>query len=134
MAGGSAATEQLTTSQPSAGADLLRPLVKGGPTHILKLLKLSSIESGALREKQVELRRMILSLDKITRLIFSYAKGRLKSAAGVGSEETAVLARRTERRSTTIPAGIRCGLSSVVHRETTRNGNAWNDRARTPGS
>jgi multidrug resistance protein MdtO len=89
-----AATEQLTTSQLSAGTDLLRPLVKGGPTRILKLLKLSSIESGDLLERQVELRRMILSLDKITRLIFSYAKARLKSAASkaVASGETAVLA------------------------------------------
>jgi multidrug resistance protein MdtO len=89
----SAATEQLTTSRPSPGADLLRPLVKGGPTRILKLLKLSSIESGDLREKQVELRRMIISLDKITRLIFSYAKARLKSAASIAvvSGETAVL-------------------------------------------
>jgi multidrug resistance protein MdtO len=89
----STATEQLTTSQPSAGADLLRPLVKGGPVRILKLLKLSSIESGDLREKQAELRRLILSLDKITRLGFSYAKARLKSAVSiaVASGETAVL-------------------------------------------
>src|SRR6516225_2003770 len=89
----SAATEQLTTSQPSAAAHLLRPLVKGGPIRILKLLKLSSIESGDLREKQVELKRMILSLDKITRLIFSYAKACLKSSASaaVVSAETAVL-------------------------------------------
>ena len=89
----SAATEELATSKPSAGAHLLRPLVKGGPIRFLKLLKLSSIESGDLREKQMELRRMILSLDKITRLIFSYAKARLKSSASVtiASGETAVL-------------------------------------------
>jgi multidrug resistance protein MdtO len=89
----SAATEQLTTSQPSAAAHLVRPLVKGGPIRILKLLKLSLIESGDLRAKQVELRRVILSLDKITRLIFSYAKARLKSSASVAvaSGEIAVL-------------------------------------------
>jgi multidrug resistance protein MdtO len=89
----SAAAEQLTTSQPSAGARLLRPLVKGGPIHFLKLLKLSLIGSPDLREKQLELRRMILSLDKITRLIFSYAKVHLKSSASVAiaSGETAVL-------------------------------------------
>ena len=89
----SAATEQLTTSQPSAGAQLLRPLVKGGPIRFLKLLKLSLIESRDLRGKQVELRRMILSLDKITRLIFSYAKAHLKSSASVAiaSGETAIL-------------------------------------------
>jgi multidrug resistance protein MdtO len=89
----SAATEQLTTSQPSAGAHLLRPLVKGGPIRSLKLLKLSLIESHDLREKQAELRRMILSLDKIARLIFSYARARLKSSASaaIASGETAVL-------------------------------------------
>src|SRR3984893_14656279 len=89
----SAATEQLTASQTSAGAHLLRPLVKGGPIRLLKLLKLSLIESRDLRRKQVELTRMILSLDKITRLLFSYAKTRLKSSAAVAiaSRETAVL-------------------------------------------
>src|SRR5215472_10057126 len=76
----SAATEELATSQPSAGAHLLRPLVKGGPIRFLKLLKPSLIESSELRKKQVELRRMILGLDKITRLIFSYSKSRLKSS------------------------------------------------------
>ena len=89
----SAAAEQLATSQPSAGTQLLRPLVKSGPIRFLKLLKLSLIESRDLRGKQVELRRMILSLDKITRLIFSYAKARLKSSASVAiaSRETAIL-------------------------------------------
>ena len=89
----SAATEQLTTSQTSAGAQLLRPLVKGGPIRFLKLLKLSLLESRDLRGKQAELTRMILSLDKITRLLFSYAKTRLKSSAAVAiaSRETAIL-------------------------------------------
>jgi multidrug resistance protein MdtO len=89
----SAATEQLATGQPSASAHLLRPLVKGGPIRFLKLLKLSLIESGELRKKQVELRRMILGFDKITRLIFSYAKARLRSSASeaIASGETAVL-------------------------------------------
>src|SRR6516164_9332033 len=89
----SAATEQLAAGQPSTGARLLRPLVKGGPIRFLKLLKLSLIGSPDLREKQLELRRMILSLDKITRLIFSYARAYLKSSASVAiaSGETAVL-------------------------------------------
>jgi multidrug resistance protein MdtO len=89
----SAATEQLTTNQTSAGARLLGPLVKGGPIRLLKLLKLSLIESRDLHGKQGELTRMILSLDKITRLLFSYAKTRLKSSAAVAiaSRETAVL-------------------------------------------
>jgi multidrug resistance protein MdtO len=89
----SAATEQLTTSQTSAGAQLLRPLVKGGPIRLLKLLKLSLIESRVLHGEKAELTRMILSFDKITRLVFSYAKTRLKSSAAVAvaSRETAIL-------------------------------------------
>jgi len=89
----SAAAENLAASQPSAGAQLLSPLVKGGPNRSLKLLKLALIESHDLRGKQFELRRMILSLDKIARLIFSYAKRRLKLPASipVASAETAIL-------------------------------------------
>jgi hypothetical protein len=89
----SAATEQLTTSQTSAGARLLRPLVKGGPIRLLKFLKLSLIESRVLHGKQAELKRVILSLDKITRLLFSYAKTRLKSsgALAIAARETAIL-------------------------------------------
>jgi multidrug resistance protein MdtO len=86
----SAATEQLATSRNLAGAQLLRPLVKAGPIRLLKLLKLSLIESRVLHGKQARLTRMILSLDKITRLLFSYAKTRLKSSA-VASRETAIL-------------------------------------------
>jgi multidrug resistance protein MdtO len=89
----SAATSQLTTSPPSPGADLLRPLVKRGPMRFLKLLKLSLIESPDLRGKQVQLRRVILSLDKITKLLFTYARARLKSSAAIAipSHETAIL-------------------------------------------
>ena len=89
----SAATEHLATSQTSAGAQLLRPLVKRGPIRFLKLLKLSLIESHDLRGKQVELRRMILSLDKIARLIFSYAKAqpKLSGQIAIATRETAVL-------------------------------------------
>jgi multidrug resistance protein MdtO len=89
----SAATEQLATRQTSVGAQLLRPLVKGGPIRLLKLLKLSLLDSGDLREKKVELTRMILSLDKITRLLFSYAKAHLKSTTtlAIASGETAIL-------------------------------------------
>jgi len=77
----STATEQLTASQTSPAARLLRPQVKGGPVRLLKLLKLSLIESHVLGGKQAELKRMILSLDKITRLLFSYARTRRKSSA-----------------------------------------------------
>jgi multidrug resistance protein MdtO len=89
----SAATEQLTTSQPSTGVQLLRPPVKNGPIRFLKLLKLSLIESRDLRGKEDQLRRTILGLDKITRLIFSYAKAQLKPSASIAiaSGETTVL-------------------------------------------
>src|SRR5271166_1924398 len=89
----SAATAQLTANSPSAGASLLRPPVKSGPIRFLKLLKLSLIESPDLRGKQVQLMRMILSLDKITRLIFSYARARLKASApiAISSTEAAIL-------------------------------------------
>jgi len=89
----SAATEQLATSRPLASAQLLRPLVKSGPNRSLKLLKLSLIENRDLRARQVQLRRMILSLDKITRLIFSYARAQSKLSApiAVSTRETAVL-------------------------------------------
>jgi multidrug resistance protein MdtO len=89
----SAATAQLNANAPSAGASLLRPLAKRGPTRLLKLLKLSLIESPDLRGERVRLMRMILSLDKITRLIFSYACARVKSSApvAISSSETAIL-------------------------------------------
>jgi multidrug resistance protein MdtO len=89
----SAAAEQLSTSQTSAGAQLLRQLVKGGPNRLLKLLKLSLLESRDLRGKQIELTRLILSLDKITRLLFSYAKTRRTSSVpvAIASSEAAIL-------------------------------------------
>jgi uncharacterized membrane protein YccC len=81
---------------------LLRPLVKSGPVRFLKLLKLSLIQSGDLRAKQAELRRLILGLDKITRLIFSYARAQLISPASLALApgETAILG--------TLKEGARC--------------------------
>jgi multidrug resistance protein MdtO len=73
---------QLIMGSPSA-AGLLRPLAKRGPIRLLKLLKLSLIDSPDLREKEVQLRRLILSVDKITRLIFSYARARWESSPPV---------------------------------------------------
>jgi multidrug resistance protein MdtO len=89
----SSATEELTKSRLSSGLRLLRPRIKSGPIRSLKLLKLSSIASPDLRAKQVQLRRMILSLDKITRLIFAYRRAQLNSSADVAtsSRETAIL-------------------------------------------
>jgi multidrug resistance protein MdtO len=94
----SSATAQLTANSPSAGASLLRPLVKRGPIRFLKLLKLSLIESPDLRGKQVQLMRMILSLDKIAKLTFSYAGTLLKSPGlvAVSSGERAILGQLTE--------------------------------------
>lgn len=95
----SVAADQLTTSQSAAGAQLLRPLVKRGPIRLLKLLKLSSIASRDLRGKQVQLRRMILCLDKITRLTFSYGRGQVKSSASFTASfrEVAILERLKEK-------------------------------------
>ena len=57
---------------------------------------------------------MILSLDKITRLLFSYARARLKSSGPPrhrfqGDSDS----QRTEGGSRILPAGIRSGLCSV---------------------
>jgi multidrug resistance protein MdtO len=76
----SIATEQLTTGPSSADAESLGPLVKAGPGPSLKLLKLSLTASRDLQQEKVQLRRMILGLDKIARLLFSYAGDRLKAA------------------------------------------------------
>ncbi len=87
-----AASAQLIMGSPSAES-LLRPLVKRGPIRFLKLLKLSLIESPDLRKKEVQLRRLILSVDKITKLIFSYARARRKSSApaAIAPAETGIL-------------------------------------------
>ena len=66
---------------PSEVEVLLRPLARHGPTRLLKLLKLSLLEFPALRGKQVQLTRLILGLDKIAKLLFSYTRARLKSSA-----------------------------------------------------
>jgi multidrug resistance protein MdtO len=88
----SIATEQLTASPSSEGAESLGELVKAGPGPSLKLLKLSLMESPDLRQIKVQLRRTILGLDKIARLLFSYAGDRLKAASFsvAGSDETAL--------------------------------------------
>ncbi|MBV8416982.1 MAG: FUSC family protein [Verrucomicrobia bacterium] len=95
----STATEQLTTTPSPASAEALRPLVKAGPAPSLKLLKLSLIASRDLQQKKVQLSRMILGLDKIARLLFSYAGDRLKLVGFSlpGSEETAILAGLNEK-------------------------------------
>jgi multidrug resistance protein MdtO len=93
-----AATTELTIDSPSAARRLLRPLVKRGPIRLLKLLKLSLLEAPGLRPKQAQLMRMILSLDKIAKLTFSYAGALLKSPdlVAISSTEKAILDRLTE--------------------------------------
>jgi multidrug resistance protein MdtO len=89
----SGAAEQLANVPTSASAGLLRPLVKRGPNHLLKLLKLSLIESPDLREEQVQLKRMIATLDKIMRLIFSFARAWTEPSVtvSISSNERAIL-------------------------------------------
>jgi multidrug resistance protein MdtO len=93
-----AATTELTIGSPSAARSLLRPLAKRGPIRLLKLLKLSLVEAPGLGRKQAQLMRMILSLDKIAKLTFSYAGALLKSPGliAISSAEKAILDRLTE--------------------------------------
>ena len=93
-----AATTELTTGSPFAARSLLRPLAKRGPIRLLKLLKLSLIAAPGLRLKQAQLMRMILSLDKIAKLTFSYAGALLKSPGPVpiSSAEKAILGQLKE--------------------------------------
>ena len=93
-----AATTELTIGSPSAASSLLRPLVKRGPIRLLKLLKLSLPETTGLGLKQAQLMRMILSLDKIARLTFSYAGALLKtpSLLPISSAEKAILGQLSE--------------------------------------
>jgi multidrug resistance protein MdtO len=88
-----AAAAQLTANSPSASATLLGPLAKRGPIRFLKLLKLSLLEVPALRARQGQLTRVILSLDKITKLLFSYARARLRlpDPVAISPAETALL-------------------------------------------
>jgi multidrug resistance protein MdtO len=92
------ASEKLSTGSPSEVEVLLRPLARGGPIRLLKLLKLSLLEFHPLRAKQVQLTRLILGLDKIAKLLFSYTRARLKASAPVATPaETAILGRLQQR-------------------------------------
>jgi multidrug resistance protein MdtO len=76
---GSSLTE-LIDGSPVTARRFLRPLVRRGPARLLKLLKLSLLEAHDLRPKQAELTRLVLALDKTTRLLFSYSAERSRSA------------------------------------------------------
>lgn len=93
----SIAAKQLKDDSTATGRKILRPLAKLGPIRLLKLLKLSLMETHGLRPKQKELTRLILALDKITKLTFSYAWRPLKSAsASISSSEKLILERVAE--------------------------------------
>ncbi len=79
----SEASTQLISRSPATAEAALEPLVKSGPTPFLKLLKLSSIESPRLKNKQSALKRLILIADKIARLLFSYARAQRTVFAGI---------------------------------------------------
>jgi multidrug resistance protein MdtO len=90
--------KQLSSGSPAGGHRLLGTLTKAGPIRLLKLLKLSLLETPRLRQKRKELTRLILALDKIARLTFSYASTLVKpaSAASIPSSEKAILGRVME--------------------------------------
>jgi multidrug resistance protein MdtO len=89
---------ELSGGSPAAARRFLRPLVKRGPTRLLKLLKLSLIEAPDLRPKQAELTRLILALDKAARLLFSHSAKRLRSTGdSVSSAEKAILDRLRDK-------------------------------------
>ncbi len=108
----------LTMGSPSA-AGLLRSPAQRGPIHLLKLLKLSLIESHDLRQKEIQLRRLILVADKITKLICSYARARWRSSppAAVVPAEAALLDElhrvaqsfRQQFEAGLVPTGIQAG-------------------------
>ena len=93
----SIAAKQLKDDSTAAGRKFLRPLAKLGPSRLLKFLKLSLLETHGLRPKQKELTRLIMALDKITKLTFSYACRPSKSAsASISSSEKVILERVAE--------------------------------------
>jgi multidrug resistance protein MdtO len=94
----SIAAKQLSDDSAAASRRLLRPLARLGPIRLLKLLKLSLLETHGLRPKQKELTRLILALDKIAKLTFSYSGRLLKSAgaASISSSDKALLGRVAE--------------------------------------
>ena len=92
------ALTELADDSPAAARRFLRPLVKRGPTRLLKLLKLSLLESPDLRPKQTELTRLVLALDKTARLLFSYTAWRSGSTHdSISSADKAILGRLKEK-------------------------------------
>ena len=89
---------KLSDGSPAAARRFLQPLVKRGPTRLLKLLKLSLIEAPDLRPKQAELTRLILTLDKAARLLFSHSAKQLRSTGdSISSADKAILDRLRDK-------------------------------------
>jgi multidrug resistance protein MdtO len=89
---------ELIDGSPAAARRFLRPLVKRGPARLLKLLKLSLLEAHDLRPKQVELTRLVLALDKTSRLLFSYSAWRSRPThESLSSADKAILDRLKEK-------------------------------------
>jgi hypothetical protein len=102
------------------------------------------IESRDLRVKQVRLRHLILGLDKIPRLIFSYVRAQPRSSApiGISSGEQAILERfdkEAENLKRESEAGFVPSSAAATVPETEIDGNiplrlleaekTWNDLA-----
>jgi len=94
----SVAMKQLSNGSLAASQKLLIPLAKPGPIRLLKLLKLTLLETHGLRPKQNELTRIIVALDKVAKLAFSYSNRLLKSSAtaAISSSEKAILGQIAE--------------------------------------
>jgi multidrug resistance protein MdtO len=90
------ALKELMDGAPAMARRSLRPLVKQGPVRLLKLLKLSLLEAPDLRPKQTELTRLILALDKTTRLLFSYS-AQPSSGDSLSSADNVILSRLREK-------------------------------------
>jgi multidrug resistance protein MdtO len=89
---------ELNDGSPATARRFLRPLVKRGPTRLLKLLKLSLIEAPDLRPKQAELTRLILAIDKTARLLFSHSAWRMRSAGdSISAADKAILDRLRDK-------------------------------------
>jgi uncharacterized membrane protein YccC len=87
----SVAAKQLREN--SVSQSLLYPLAKLGPIRLLKVLKLSLLETPGLRPKQKELTRLSLALDKVAKLLFSYANAvATSSGSSYKADERAAVA------------------------------------------
>jgi multidrug resistance protein MdtO len=89
------ALTDLTGDSPATAARLLRPLVQRGPLRLLKLLKLSLLETPDLRPKLTQLTGLILALDKTVRLIYSYS-ARHSTHDSISSADKAIFSRLKE--------------------------------------